>query len=136
MRQVGELAAELLALAQGKREDEFLFAREDGNPPDDRDLQQHVFRPATEAVGIYHPGFGMHTFRRLNISWRQEVGATPFEAMKAAGHAKPSTTWAYTVTDAQREREHVGLMLDRIAPHAATAGATEEAARLMAAESK
>jgi integrase len=114
VRQVGGFAAELLALSHGSRPDEFLFAREDGNPPDDRDLQQHVFRPAAEAVGIYHSGFGMHTFRRLNISWRQEVGATPFEAMKAAGHAKPTTTWEYTVTDALREREHVAAMLARL----------------------
>ena len=114
VRQVGTLAADLLKQGAGKRADEFLFARGDGNPPDDRDLQQHVFRPAAEAAGIYHPGFGMHTFRRLNISWRQEVGATPFEAMKAAGHAKPSTTWEYTITDAQREREHVTRMLERL----------------------
>src|SRR5438046_7269862 len=63
-----------------------------------RDLQQHVFRPAAEAVKIYHPGFGMHVFRRLNITWRQHAGASPFEAQKAAGHARPSTTWMYTIT--------------------------------------
>jgi hypothetical protein len=113
---VGRLADELLELAKGKPDNAFIFGREDGNPPDDRDLQQHVFRPAAEAVGIYHPGFGMHTFRRLNISWRQEVGATPFEAMKAAGHAKPSTTWEYTVTDREREREHVARIFERVDP--------------------
>jgi hypothetical protein len=56
----------------------------------------------------------MHTFRRLNISWRQEVGATQFEAIKAAGHAKPSTTWLYTITDAERVREHVKRMQERL----------------------
>jgi hypothetical protein len=56
----------------------------------------------------------MHSFRRLNITWRQEVGASPFEAQKAAGHAKPNTTWLYTITDAQRERDHVGRILERI----------------------
>jgi integrase len=132
-RQVGGLAAELLQLGQGKAEDAFLFAREDGNPPDDRDLQQHVFRPAAEAVGIYHPGFGMHTFRRLNISWRQEVGATSFEAQKAAGHAKPSTTWEYTVTDADRERQHVARILDRVRP---ASDQTHAADRLMAQQAE
>jgi hypothetical protein len=77
-------------------------------------LQQHVFRPAAESVGIYFPGFGMHTFRRLNISWRQEVGATPFEAMKAAGHKNPSMTWLYTITDQEREKEQVLRMCQRI----------------------
>jgi integrase len=84
IRQVGSLVADLAQLGSGRPADAFLFGRENGLPPDDRDLQQHVFRPAAEAVGIYNEGFGMHTFRRLNISWRQEVGATPFEAMKAA----------------------------------------------------
>ena len=119
VRQIGGLARELLRFARGKASDEFIFASKDGNPPDDRDLQQHVFRPAAEAVGIYFEGFGMHTFRRLNISWRQEAGATPFEAMKAAGHAKPDTTWLYTITDDERERQHVNLIWDRIGGDAA-----------------
>jgi integrase len=114
VRQVGPLADELLRQARGKSDTEFLFAQADGNPPDDRDLQQHVFRPAAEAVGIYFEGFGMHTFRRLNISWRQEEGATPFEAMKAAGHTSPSTTWLYTVTDRERETQQVQRMWDRL----------------------
>ncbi len=113
VRQIGPLAHQLMQLAHGKH---YIFEREPGMPPDDRDLQQHVFRPAAEAVGIYFEGFGMHTFRRLNISWRQEAGATPFEAMKAAGHAKPETTWLYTITDADRERAHVETILARVMP--------------------
>ena len=68
--EVGRLANELLELAKAKPDDAFIFALEDGNPPDARDLQRAVFRPAAIAVGIYQKGFGMHTFRRLNISWR------------------------------------------------------------------
>lgn len=83
---------------------------------DDRELQQHVFRPAAEAVGIYFEGFGMHTFRRLNITWRQEVGATPIEAQKATGHASLVMTFLYTQTDQTREREHVGRILERLKP--------------------
>jgi integrase len=111
VRQIGPLAAQLADLGRDKH---YLFEREPGLPPDDRDLQQHVFRPAAEAVGIYFEGFGMHTFRRLSISWRQEAGATPFEAMKAAGHAKPETTWLYTITDADRERAHVEAIWARV----------------------
>ncbi len=92
--------------AQSKRPDEYQFARADGFPPDDRDLQQHVFRPAAEAVGIYVAGSECK-FHRLNISCRQEVGVTPFEAMRAAGHSKPTTIWNYTITDSERDREHV-----------------------------
>lgn len=114
-RQIGPLADRLLALAANKKLNGFVFGRTTGNPPDDRDLQQHVFRPAAEVAGIYHPGFGMHEFRRLNITWRQEAGATPFEAQKAAGHARPSTTWIYTITDdVERERGHVNAILGRL----------------------
>jgi integrase len=111
VRQLGPLAIQLEDLGRGRQ---YIFEREPGTPPDDRDLQQHVFRPAADAVGIYFAGFGMHTFRRLNISWRQEAGATPFEAMKAAGHSKPITTWLYTITDDARERTHVERILARV----------------------
>jgi len=114
-RQIGPLADRLLGFAASKRLNDFVFARSNGNPPDDRDLQQYVFRPAAEVAGIYHPGFGMHEFRRLNITWRQEAGATVFEAQKAAGHARPSTTWIYTITDdVERERGHVNAILGRL----------------------
>jgi integrase len=110
---IGPLAAELALLARGKPRNAFLFAREGGNPPDDRDLQQHIFRPAAEAVGIYHPGFGMHSFRRLHITKRQQVaGATPFEAQKAAGHASFNMTYDYTLMDEERERDQVQRLWD------------------------
>src|SRR5262245_49168484 len=48
------LANQLLAFASGKTTTDWIFERE-GEPPDDRDLQQHVFRPVAEAVGIYFP---------------------------------------------------------------------------------
>jgi hypothetical protein len=41
--------------------------------------------------------------------------------MKAAGHSKPDTTWHYTITDQEREREHVKLIRDRITGEAAGA---------------
>lgn len=59
-------------------------------------------------------GARRHTFRRLNITWRQEAGATPFEAQIAAGQAKPDTTWLYTITDDERERAHVERIWNRV----------------------
>jgi integrase len=114
VRQVGRLAQDLLQYAAGKDSHDFIFKRKDGGLFDDRDLQQHIFRPAAELAGIYHEGFGMHTFRRLNVSWRQEAGATPIEAQKAAGHASLDMTFLYTQTDEAREREHVSQILKRL----------------------
>lgn len=115
IREIGPLADELLSFAEGREFEDWIFQTE-GQPPDDRDLQQYVFRPAAELAGIYFEGFGMHSLRRLNLSWRQEVGATPLEAMKAAGHAQLSTTWLYTITDPERERAHVEAILERLTP--------------------
>jgi integrase len=106
-RQIDALAPVLLAYAQGKPKHAYIFTRPNGQPLDDRDLQRDVFRPAAEAIGIYHEGFGMHVFRRLNVTWRQQVGATPVEAQKAAGHTSLDMTMLYTQTEDQREREHV-----------------------------
>lgn len=114
LRQIGGLATALLAYSAGKRPHEYIFTRANGEPLDDRDLQRDVFRPAAEAAGIYHEGFGMHEFRRLNVTWRQQAGATPVEAQKAAGHTSLDMTMLYTQTEAQREREHVEKILDRL----------------------
>ena len=117
-RQAPGIAAELLAYAKtrGILADGFIFGRgdRDGLPPDDRDLQQHVFRPAAKRAGIYSPGFGLRRFRGINISWRQQVGAHPLEAQKAAGHTRLSTTWIYTQNEEDRDREHVLKIRERI----------------------
>jgi hypothetical protein len=34
--------------------------------------------------------------------------------MIGAGHARPSTTWLYTVADSEREKEQVGRMIERV----------------------
>jgi integrase len=133
VRQVGALAHDLLLFAAGRGSDDFIFLRKDRRLLDDRDLQQHVFRPAAEAAGIYFEGFGMHTFRRLNVTWRQEVGATPIEAQKAAGHASLDMTFLYTQVDGVRERQHVNSILDRLKPGANAAQPNESELAAMAA---
>ena len=115
-RYVGPLMEPLAQQAADRKPEAFLFTREDGMPPDARDLQQHVFRPAAEKAGCYHEGFGMHVFRRLNVTYRQQVGATPIEAMRGAGHSSLNQTWLYTVDDAEREKEQVERLWDRIKP--------------------
>jgi hypothetical protein len=56
----------------------------------------------------------MHSFRRLNVTWRQQAGATPAEAQKAAGHGSLDMTFLYTQTEEAREREHVGKIMERL----------------------
>jgi integrase len=83
-RRMGGLAHELLRFAGRRGSEDFSF------------LQR-----------VYFEGLGMRTFRRLNVTWRQAVGATSIEAQKAAGHASLDMTFLYTQTDDAREREHV-----------------------------
>lgn len=114
-RYIGQLADEILfRRPAGAAHEEPVFAREDGRIPDDRDLQQHVWRPAAERAGIYHPGFGLHSLRRLSITWRQECGATLVEAARQAGHARPTMTVHYTLDDLRREMQIVERLRGRI----------------------
>jgi integrase len=115
-RFVGPLMAMLERQAEGKKPDAFLFCREDGLPPDARDLQISVWKPAAERAGCYHVGFGPHVFRRLNITLRQHCGATAIEAMRGAGHSSLSQTWLYTIDDDGRERDQVNKLWERIKP--------------------
>lgn len=113
--QIPGLAMRIGLYTRGKGPEDFLFARPDTKlPPDDRDLQHHVFRPAAEEAKIYTPGFGLQRFRHISLTWKQQVGAHPMEAMKDAGHAQLSTTWLYTETDTERQKTHATRMLDRL----------------------
>lgn len=93
------------------KRDEFVFL-EPGtlHPPDDRDLLREYFRPIVKRCGLYYEGFGFHVFRRQNITMRQQAGATPMEAMKAAGHGSVDMVLLYTQQDRERERGHVDAM--------------------------
>jgi integrase len=105
------VGAELAGELSGKS-GQFIFGGE--QPFDERGIQQHILRPCAESVGVYRPGFGLRLFRRENISWRQEAGATPAEVMRAAGHTRMDTTLLYTVVDAAREKSVVEKVRGRV----------------------
>jgi hypothetical protein len=67
------LADELQRYAGGRGREDYILQKKGGCLLDDLDFQQHVFRPAADAAGIYFEGFGMHMFRRINVTVRQEV---------------------------------------------------------------
>jgi integrase len=48
---------------------------------------------------------GPHSFRRANITWRQEVGWSSIEASKIAGHASVRMTEEYTFVQIKRQEE-------------------------------
>jgi integrase len=51
------------------------------------------------------PGFGLHSLRRANITWRQEVGGSSIEASRIAGHASTKMTEEYTLVQLNRQEE-------------------------------
>jgi integrase len=113
-RYIGSLC-DTLRLLKPRQESKWLFpATGVDHPPDDRVLQQHVWRPAAEALGIYKTGFGLHHLRRLSITMRQECGATLLEAMRQAGHSRAEMTELYTLADLEREKVTVQRLQNRI----------------------
>lgn len=114
--QLGPLVHEFTKRYPGPQAAEkFVFEDLDNLPPDDRDLLRFYFRPVVQKLGLYYNGFGWHAFRRQNVTWRQTVGgATPLEAMKAAGHSSVDMTLLYSLSDQEREAAQVGKMFDRL----------------------
>jgi len=55
--------------------------------------------------GCDFPGFGPHSLRRANITWRQEVGGSSIETSQIAGHANTKITETYTVTQLRRQED-------------------------------
>lgn len=98
------------------RRGQFVFVGEDGHaPPDDRDLLREEFRPVLRKLKLYYSGFGWHAFRRLHITWRQQIGgATPLEAQRAARHSSLDMTYLYTLSDANRETAQQQAMFDKL----------------------
>lgn len=60
---------------------------------------------AAQAEGCDFPGLGPHSFRRANISWRQQVGGSALEASKIAGHSDLEMTSEYTFVAPERQNE-------------------------------
>lgn len=54
--------------------------------------------------GLDFPGFGPHSLRRANITWRQDVGSS-LETSIIAGHSDIRTTQEYTLVPLKRQEE-------------------------------
>jgi integrase len=80
----------------------------------DSSVRDELHRAAA-AEGCDFPGLGPHSFRRANITWRQEVGASSIEASKIAGHASVRMTEEYTIVQLKRQEELTRRIQDKLA---------------------
>jgi integrase len=97
-----------------RRPEDYVFCDERGQPLDDCSLQRYYLRPAAKAIGVYHEGFGWHSFRRQNLTLLQQEGATVMEAQAQAGHSRPQMTGEYTMDDLSRRERSVLRVQQRI----------------------
>ncbi len=104
------------ATAEKAAPDKWVFARTDGSGLSlwDSGVRQSLKRAAV-AEGCDFPGLGPHSFRRANITWRQEVGGSSIEASKIAGHRTVRMTEEYTKIQLKRQEELTRLIQDRLA---------------------
>jgi integrase len=102
--------------ADKAQQDGWVFARTDGSglPLWDSGVRQALKRAAV-AEGCDFPGLGPHSFRRANITWRQEVGGSSIEASKIAGHSTVRMTEEYTKIQLTRQDELTRLIQERLA---------------------
>jgi len=104
------------AAADNAKADSWVFVRTDGSglPLWDSGVRQALKRAAV-AEGCDFPGLGPHSFRRANITWRQEVGGSSIEASKIAGHSTVRMTEEYTKIQLTRQEELTRLIQERLA---------------------
>jgi integrase len=88
-----------------KPNDWIFFQEEDRSKPMWDSGVRKALKISAVNVGCDFPGFGLHSFRRANITMRQEEGGSAIEASKIAGHASVSQTGDYTVVQLKRQEE-------------------------------
>jgi integrase len=105
---IGDLVDRLCVKAteDGAAPEVFVFQqkRAPGKPLWDSGVRDALHQ-AAEAEGCDFPGLGPHSFRRANITWRQQVGGSAIEASKIAGHSDLEMTGEYTFVTAERQNE-------------------------------
>ena len=113
---IGDLGARFSAMAGGcGTGDEFVFQqkRAPGKPLWDSGVRDALHQ-AAEAEGCDFEGLGPHSFRRANITWRQQVGGSAIEASKIAGHSDLEMTGEYTFVTAERQNELTRLIQQKL----------------------
>ena len=105
---IGNLSDRFASLGDqnGRAANEFVFQqkRTPGKPMWDSGVRE-ALHAAAKAEGCDFEGLGPHSFRRANITWRQQVGGSAIEASKIAGHSDLEMTGDYTFVTAERQNE-------------------------------
>jgi integrase len=124
---IGDLATRFRekAATDGAKPDAWVFhqKRSQDKPLWDSGVRDALHQAAQDE-GCDFPGLGPHSFRRANITWRQEVGGSAIEASKIAGHHDLEMTGEYTFVAPERQNE----LTRRIQQRLATAGTKSGAA--------
>ena len=122
---IGDLVARYSAKAvvDAATPDLFVFQqkRAPGRPLWDSGVRDALHQAAA-AEGCDFPGLGPHSFRRANITWRQQVGGSAIEASKIAGHSDLEMTSEYTFVTAERQNELTRKIQDKLAEAASNVG--------------
>ncbi len=107
---------------EGAAPDTFVLQqkRAPGKPLWDSGIRDALHQ-AAEAEGCDFTGLGPHSFRRANITWRQQVGGSAIEASKIAGHSDLEMTGEYTFVTAERQNELTRRIQENLAEAAKTA---------------
>jgi integrase len=95
--------------------DWIFFQEEDRTKPMWDSGVRKALKLAAQEAGCDFPGFGLHSFRRANITMRQEEGGSAIEASKIAGHATVNMTGDYTVVQLKRQEELTRAIQQRMA---------------------
>lgn len=113
---IGDLAERYRALAAGAGAEAWVFSQKCSleKPLWDSGVRDALHQ-AAQAEGCDFPGLGPHSFRRANITWRQQVGGSAIEASKIAGHSDLEMTGEYTLVTAERQNELTRLIQAKLA---------------------
>jgi integrase len=104
------------AAADDAKLDSFVFQqkRAPGRPLWDSGVRDALHQ-AAQAENCDFAGLGPHSFRRANITWRQQVGGSAIEASKIAGHSDLEMTGEYTFVTPERQNELTRRIQEKLA---------------------
>jgi integrase len=123
---IGDLAVRFRekAAKDGAKREAWVFhqKRAPGKPLWDSGVRDALHQAAQDESCDFS-GLGPHSFRRANITWRQEVGGSAIEASKIAGHADLEMTGEYTFVAPERQNELTRRIQEKLANAGAKAAA-------------